>query len=105
MFDTTEIRRTAQNILDGMSFNREKLVRTILEMCSQIEAHARVLQAERDKNKALTAENEALKAKLAQAQSAGSSGMPGGAFGEAFGDIFGDLFKPTGQSKPGSSKP
>lgn len=99
MFDTTDLRRTCQNILDGMSFNREKMARSVLDACSHVEAQARVLKAEREKNAALTAELEALKTQSAQSKGADTSGFPG-AFGEAFGDTFKDLFKPTGQSKP-----
>lgn len=94
MFDTTDIRRTCQNILDGMSFNRDKLARASLDLCTHAEAQARSLEAERNKNKALAAEVEALKVQLANA----NSGFPGG-LGGAFGDAFGDIFKPTGQYK------
>jgi hypothetical protein len=98
MFDTTDIRRTCQNILDGMSFNREKLARAGIEMCTHVETQARALKLEQDKNKTLNAEVEALKAQLAQAKDASNTGFAGG-LGGAFGDVFGDIFKPTDQYK------
>jgi BMFP domain-containing protein YqiC len=96
MFDTTDIRRTCQNILDGMSFNREKFARTSLDLCKHVESQDSALVAERNKNKALTAEVETLKLQLAQAKAAANSGFPGG-LGDAFGNAFGDIFTPTGQ--------
>lgn len=103
MFDTTDIRRTCHNILDGMSFNRDKLARTILDLCRHTESQDSALEAERLKTKRLSEELAVAKQQLAQAQAAAKSGFPGG-LGGAFGEAFGDIFKPTGQYK-GDRKP
>lgn len=81
---TTDVRQTAARILDGMTFNKEKLARDCVVVCDTVDRLTAALQREQQKTASLQRD-------LAQATKTAApptEGMPAG-----FADIFGDIFK------------
>lgn len=80
---TTDVRQTAARILDGMTFNKEKLARDCVVVCDTVDRLTAALQREQQRNASLQRD-------LAQATKNSvppPDGMPAG-----FADIFGDIF-------------
>ena len=91
------VRNTAKNILDGMTFNRDKLARDCLSLCDANDRLTVALANERAKTAALEAKL-ASRPGTSSSQGAGT-GMPND-FAEAFGNMFGtkeNPFKPSGK--------
>jgi hypothetical protein len=89
---TTDVRQTAARILDGMTFNKEKLARDCIAVCDTVDRVSAALLQEQQKSSALQRELAAVKAAASNRADASPfpSGMPPG-----FADAFGDIFKPS----------
>lgn len=98
--DTTQLRTTATRILDGMTFNRNKLANDCLQVCSLADRLASALADERKKVAQLTAE-------LEQARRSGSSNAEEVGLGPEFDDIFRDALREgmTGKHSGGNPNP
>lgn len=86
---TTDVRQAATRILDGMTFNKEKLARDCVAVCDTVDRLTAALQSEQQKSAALQRELDAVKGAARSQSPFGNraNGMPGG-FNEAFGDLF-----------------
>lgn len=82
---TTDVRQTAARILDGMTFNKEKLARDCVVVCDTVDRLTAALQREQQKNASLQRE-------LAQAQTKTNAVPPTEGMPAGFADIFGDIF-------------
>lgn len=88
---TTDVRQTAARILDGMTFNKEKLARDCIAVCDTVDRVSAALVQEQQKNSAL--QRELALAKASASSHANASPFPNG-MPPGFAESFGDIFKP-----------
>ena len=95
--DTKEIRTTALNVLDGMTFNKEKLARNCLAVCDLNDRLKTALAQEQLKSAALALKiKEMMEAANAAPRFPSGDGLP---------PEFRDLFSGLGKKSPDFKKP
>lgn len=93
MTTTDEVRSMARKMLDGMSFNKEKLANGCLGLCTQNDLLKEALAAEKAKSTALASTLSAVQRRNERSSSSAD-------FPQEFGDIFGDIFGSKGGGQP-----